>query len=320
MTMRILLFFIISSYLIGSVHGQNLPKAAKEKEILLPVAGGNLSGTLSLPKRAKDVPVVLLIAGSGPTDRNGNNAMAGKNNGLQYLAWHLAEAGIASLRYDKRGIAASKFPGMKEDKTRFDDLVGDAVAWVAWLRQDKRFNKVVIAGHSEGSLIGMIAAQGRADAFVSIAGAGRPATTILKDQLAAQKVPGLDVLSAKIDSVKAGQTVHAVTPMDAMLFRPSVQPYLQSWFRFDPAEEIAKLQVPVLIIQGTRDIQIGTLDAEMLHAAQPAAQLSVVEDMNHVFRIVESNDPAVQMATYGNIQLPLAVELHTSIVRFVLAR
>lgn len=298
-------------------QANGLPAVPKEKEVLIPVRGGSLAATLALPKRFKRGPVVLLIAGSGPTDRNGNNPLGGKNNSLQYLAHHLAAYGVACLRYDKRGIGASKFAGMREDSLRFDDYVADAAACIAFLRQDKHFTRVIVAGHSEGSLIGMMAARGRADAFVSIAGAGLPAGDLLKDQLQAQAFPDLATANAKIDSLAAGQAVHVVTATDAMLFRPSVQPYMMSWLRHDPRVEIARLDIPVLLIQGTRDIQIPESHGRALLAAQPRATLYLIEGMNHVFRIVDSDDRSANLATYRDIHLPLSFSLYNDIVDFV---
>jgi hypothetical protein len=317
--MKSLLYLLLIVWAATMLQAQSpaLPAVPKEKEIILPVTGGSLVGTLAIPKRFKQGPVVLLIAGSGPTDRNGNNPLGGKNNSLQYLAHHLAEAGIASLRYDKRMIGASKFPGLQEGDLRFEDYVQDAVAWIDYLRQDKRYAKLIVAGHSEGALIGMLAAVGKADAFVSIAGAGKPAVDLLKDQLKAQNMQPLEVLYAKLDSITAGQRVHVMTATDMMLFRPSVQPYMQSWLRYDPRVEIAKLDMPVLLVQGTRDIQVPESDAQALMAAHPRARLAIVVGMNHVFRLVDSEDPAANWATYSDIHLPIASELVTAVVEFV---
>ena len=138
------------------------------------------------------MPVVLLLSGSGPTDRNGNSPMLpGKNNSLQMLAEGLASNGIASLRYDKRGVGESAKAMMAEADLRFETYVDDAVAWCEQLRKDKRFSAVIIAGHSEGSLIGMLAAKRcNAAGFISIAGAGRAAADILRTQLAGKLPPG----------------------------------------------------------------------------------------------------------------------------------
>src|SRR6218665_2726569 len=143
----------------------------KEAPAILKINNDQIFGTLTTPDLTKKYPVALIIAGSGPTDRNGNNAIM-KNNSLKMLAEALAKNGIASLRYDKRGIGESKpAGGDSESSLVFENYIQDAKSWINFLRQDKRFSKVIVIGHSEGSLIGMIAGA-KADKFVSIAGVG----------------------------------------------------------------------------------------------------------------------------------------------------
>lgn len=277
---------------------------------------GTIMGTLLMPGGSSKIPVVLIIAGSGPTDRNGNNPMM-KNESLHMLAQGLAAKGIASVRFDKRGIAASASAGKKEADLRFDDYIQDAIAWIELLKKDTRFSKVIVAGHSEGSLIGMMAANGRADGFVSIAGAGKAANQILKDQLATQPAMVKDPSYRIIDSLVLGKTVSDVSPMLFSLFRPSVQPYMISWFKYNPVTEITKLSIPVLIIQGTQDLQITTGDADALAAAKPTAKKVVIQKMNHVLKIVEGGQ-AENVASYSNPSLPVSEELVKEVVSFVL--
>lgn len=280
----------------------------------------SLHSTLLLPKEiGKPVLVVLLISGSGPTDRNGNSPMLpGKNNSLQMLAEGLAMNGIASLRYDKRGVGESAKAMVAEADLRFETYIDDAVAFCEQLRADKRFSAVVIAGHSEGSLIGMAAAR-RCDAsgFISIAGAGRPAADILRAQLAG-KLPS--ALAAQSDAILKGLETGSTTdkpPVELFaIYRPSVQPYLISWFRYDPAKSIAALSVPVLIVQGTTDIQVSVDDAKRLAAARPRAKLLILEGMNHVLKSVPA-DRDKQVASYGDPTLLLAPDLLAGIVDFV---
>src|SRR5579859_7330981 len=102
-----------------------------EELVQLKTPSGTIYGTLLVPSAPKRMPVVLLIAGSGPTDRNGNSAMLpAPNNSLKMLAEALAARNIASLRYDKRGIGESKAAMTAEKDLRFDTYVDDAVAWV----------------------------------------------------------------------------------------------------------------------------------------------------------------------------------------------
>ena len=287
-----------------------------ETPIILHTKSGEIYGTLTTPKNFDKIPVALLIAGSGPTDRDGNNPMM-KNNSLKILAHELSNRGIASLRYDKRGIAASQKSGKNESDLRFEDYVNDAKEWIQLLRQDKRFSKVVVIGHSEGSLIGMIAGN-LADKYISVAGAGKSTDKILKEQLTKQPKMVQDISFPIIDSLKNGYTVKNVPLLLFSLFRPSIQPYLISWFKYDPQVLIKEISIPVLIIQGSNDIQITVDDAKLLSAANPSAKLVIIDKMNHIFRIVESTDRQANILTYSQEGIPIAEELIKSISDFIL--
>ena len=279
-----------------------------------------LYSTLLLPKDAgKTMPVVLMLSGSGPTDRNGNSPMLpGKNNSLQMLAEGLAGNGIASLRYDKRGVGESAKAMTAESDLRFETYVDDAVAWCEQLRNDKRFSAVIIAGHSEGSLIGMLAAKRcNAAGFISIAGAGRAAADILRTQLVGKLPPELATQSdAILKNLEAGRMTENPPPELDAIYRPSVQPYLISWFHYDPAKSIAALTVPVLIVQGTTDLQVSVDDAKRLAAANPKAKLLLIEGMNHVLKEVPP-DRDKQIASYSDPNLRLAPEFLVGVVEFV---
>jgi len=300
----------------GAAAACALPARAfgAESNLTLQTATGSIFGTLSLPASAKGVPVVLLIAGSGPTDRDGNNPMLpGKNDSLKLLAPSLAARGVASLRYDKRGIAASAAAMTAEKDLRFDTLVDDAAAWVALLARDPRFSRVAVAGHSEGSLIGMVAAQrGSVAAFVSLEGAGRPADAILHEQLRPALPPAvLTQADAIMAQLKAGNLYTGAIPAGlGALFRPSVQPYLISWLKYDPAAEIGKLRIPATIVQGTADVQVTMADAEALKRGDPSAQLVVVQGMNHVLKYApDVSSQAAILAGYSDPKLSVAPQV-----------
>lgn len=211
--------------------------------VTLTIPTGKLFGTLEVPNGKGPFPVALIHAGSGLTDRDGNSQpIPGKNNSLKMLAEALAEKGIASLRYDKRGIAASREAGPKEMDLRFETYIDDAVAWGKYLRSGQRFTKLVIIGHSEGALIGSVAAQLLpADGFVSMAGSGKPAGQSILDQLQRNAPPELLQQAEEIiKGLSEGRPTENTPPSLFALFRPSVQPYLISWFKYDPAKEIAK--------------------------------------------------------------------------------
>ncbi|QSW90551.1 alpha/beta hydrolase [Flavobacterium endoglycinae] len=311
---KILLF--LSVLFLTSVDAQNAKQDTfKETNVTLKINVDQLFGTLTVPDNVKKCPVALLIAGSGPTDRNGNNPMM-KNNSLKMLAEALAQNGIASLRYDKRGIGESKPAATAESSLVFENYTEDAKSWINFLKQDKRFTQLIIIGHSEGSLIGMIASA-KAAKFISIAGAGESADKLLKNQISSKSNKQIeDMTFPIIDSLKSGNQVKKVDPMLNSLFRPSIQPYLISWFKYDPQIEIKKLTIPVLIIQGNNDLQVDVKDAENLSKASKNSELVIIDKMNHIMKTIEG-DKQANMESYKNENLPISETLINKIVSFI---
>ena len=303
------LFLNISAQEENNIH---------EEEITLQTDTGNLYGTLTLADTNQTTPLVIIIAGSGPTDRNGNNYAGLKTNAYKMLAHDLALHEISSFRFDKRGVAQSKSAAKSEKDLRFETYIQDVKDWIDLLKKDKRFSAIFILGHSEGSLIGMIAIENRRDisGYISIAGAGKPIDKIIHEQLKGKLSPELMAESDKIlDSLKAGKTVSNINMMLWSLYRPSVQPYMISWLKYNPQVEIKKILVPVLIIQGTSDTQVSTEDAELLKNAKPDAKLVIIENMNHVLKEVRS--PEENTASYKNPEIPLQKKLIEELVNFI---
>ena len=314
--MRKLLMLPLFLLTIQVFAEKNIDTNFIQSPIVLETPTGNIFGTLTTPLNFSKGPVVLIIAGSGPTDRNGNNPMM-KNNSLQQLAFGLADAGIASLRYDKRGIAASAKAMHEEAELRFDNYFNDAKDWVSLLKKDSRFNQIIIAGHSEGSLLGMIAATKNVSKYISIAGPGNKADETIREQLENQPDAIKELAFPILDSLSAGITVSDPDPMLAALFRPSVQPYLISWFKYNPQIEITKLSIPILIIQGDNDIQVSVKDAELLSSAKKDAQINIIKGMNHILEMVPYDDKEANIKSYSNPKLPLAEELLNTIISFI---
>ena len=296
--------------------------AVEERPVSLEIPAGEIKGKMLLPD-VETPPVVLIIAGSGPTDMDGNTVLGAvtiKNNSLKFLAEGLAERGIASLRYDKRGIASSAAAGQVEADLRFDDYVADARAWIDSLAQEKaRFSGVYVLGHSEGALIGMLASAGneQVKGVISLAGAGRPAYEIIERQMSGQPAAVCQLVKSVNDSLRAGKTVTDI-PVELMaLYRLSVQPYLISWYRYNPQTVVAGLEQPVLIVQGDKDIQVSVEDAQLLKKAQPRATIELVENMNHVLKRCESTEVNEQQSTYANPDLPVMKNLLDVIDKFI---
>ena len=313
-------FFLISLLLLVSFLSDAQLIQKDSMDCSISIQDGTLSGTLFTPRGISKPPVVLIIAGSGPTDRNGNSTMIkGKNNSLLQLADSLANYGIASLRYDKKGVGKSQVRGLKEENMRFEDGANDALACVNWLRE-KGFKKIYIAGHSEGSLVGLVAAQQtKLKGFISLAGAGRPIDQVLREQFMAGGGPDSIKLLANryLDTLLAGQHIAKPNPLLFSIFRPSVQPYMISWLRYDPGKLLQTLRCPVLLVQGNKDIQVQVADALLLEKAKPSARLAVLENMNHIFKIVTSTNPADNIKTYSDPALAIASSLVQEIIKFI---
>jgi uncharacterized protein len=148
---------------------------------------------------------------------------------------------------------------------------------------------------------------------------GRPLGAVLREQLAANPAnaglmpEALDILA----HLERGERVETVSPILLPLFRPAVQGFLISLLRIDPAAMMAEMRVPVLILQGTRDIQVGRADADALHRANKAARLAILADVNHVLKLVGSNDRAANIATYRDPDLPLAAGVIEAVAAMV---
>ena len=272
-----------------------------------------VQGTLLSPKGENQPPLAILIAGSGPTDRDGNQALF-KNNSLKYLAEGLAQKGIATFRYDKRVIAQINKATVQEEKMTFEDEVNDALLVVNHFKD--KYKKIILIGHSEGALIGLLVAQKVVvSKFVSISGAGNSSATLIEEQIG-KNAPQLKEESQKIISqLRKGELVENISPYLAPVFRKSVQPYLISWFKYEPTKEIAKLQIPILIAQGTNDLQVEDKEAQLLKEAQPKAQLLLIEGMNHVLKKVKTLEENQQ--SYLNPDLPIPEELVEGIASFI---
>ena len=175
----------------------------------------------------------------------------------------------------------------------------------------------MLAGHSQGSLVGMLAAKESADAYISLAGAGEPIDSIIVDQINKMAPQLGENARTAFNEIRENGTTTNYSPMLETIFKPSIQPYMNSWMQYDPSKEIKNLDMPVLIISGTADIQVDVKEAEMLKNASEDSQLEIVEHMNHIFRKIESEDKLVNTKSYNEPNLPLHPELIPIITDFI---
>jgi len=273
-----------------------------------------IDGTLTMPVGAEYPDLVILIQGSGPTDRNGNGFMM-KNDGSKLIAKELAKYGIASYRFDKRIFKMNKFK-IREEELSFEDFVKDVSDILDYFKTRQTYGKIIIAGHSEGSLVGMLAAKDKADSFISFAGPARSIDKIIVDQLAKQSEGLAENAKNAFQEIKENGKTSNYNPLLESIFRHSVQPYMRSWMKYNPTEEIAKLEIPILIINGSFDIQVDTTEAALLKEANPKAELVILDKMNHVFRKIEG-DNLENTKSYNEPNRPLHPELISVLVNFI---
>ena len=298
--------------------------APTASEISAPGPAGPLAGTL-LRADAADAPVVLVLPGSGPTDRDGNSPLGIAAASYRLLAEALADAGVSSARIDKRGMYGSRAAVPDANQVRVADYVADVARWAQILKAATGRDCVWLAGHSEGGLIAIAAeADPNVCGLILIAAMGRPFDAVVRDQLAANpaNAPIVAQANAALDRLEKGEHVDVTGMHPALaqgLFNPAVQDYLIDLIHHDPAAMLAKTRKPVLVIAGTRDVQVGVADAERLKAARPDAELRVIDGISHTLKQVRGDGAAATIATYTDASLPIDPELVSAIARFVAA-
>ncbi|MBX3531386.1 MAG: alpha/beta hydrolase [Rhizobiaceae bacterium] len=295
------------------------------REVEATVADGTLRGTLLAPAAASKAAAVI-VAGSGPTDRNGNSPLGISASTYRMLAEALAERGVATVRYDKRGIGGSAAVAPDANAVTVAAFAGDAAAWIEVARREVGTPCAWLVGHSEGGLMSLVAAQDNASVcgLVLLSAPGRRFGDLLRDQLWSNPANWFlmsDALRA-IAALERGEKVDVSGMHEALqrLFYPGVQGYLIDLFSRDPAALAAAETRPMLIVQGGNDIQVKRLDFDALAAAQPKAETLFMLAMNHVLKDVPENDPAANIGSYSNPDLPLAAGLADELATFLTRR
>ena len=304
-----------------------------------------LAGTLTYPENfRKGMPVVLMVTGSGQQNRD--EELMGHKPFL-VIADYLARHGIATLRYDDRGVGKST--GDASAVIVRSNML-DAQAGMEFLKKCGEFGKIGVLGHSEGGMIGyMLAARGEADFVVSLAGPALPGDSLLmmqnRDLLTAA---GLDEVNTSnyvaamkriFDFKKSGRTMKfAATPesLVPMLtsdidLLPQLRqnlietvkqldtPWLASYIKYDPSADVAKMTCPVMLIGGERDMQVNTeanikaLRAHVPASIQPRSLFKSYPRLNHLFQPSESGLPL----EYGKIETTISEEVLSDIAKWI---
>ncbi len=286
----------------------------------VPVKGGELSGILTIPAEVPDasnMPVVLFVQGSGSPPKNG------VANEFGLLAESLADYGIASFRYDKRGSYDSNSIVVDESEIRVADFVQDIEEIIKYLEKDKRIHHVFLLGHSQGGLFGCLAIQNvKVDGFISVSAPGIDIGETMSRQIKENPFNPDDLVKEAdivISKLRNGEIVEEISPELAPLFRKSVQPYLIDWMSYNPIEEYKKLEgIPTIIIQGKNDIQITIDDARRLAAVIPDTEAILIDKMSHVLKDAATKEDRIEHTKiYSNVKAPINEELVSVIVDFV---
>lgn len=271
-----------------------------------------MHGTVFQSDKESNV-LAIIIPGSGPTDRNGNQHQM-ENNSLRFLAEGLASHKINAFTFDKAFFHDKTFDS---SKMVFENMEEDVSLIVRYFQSQNPKTKIILVGHSEGALVGTLVAQKqKVDYLVSIAGTGVPIDETITSQIEKQAPFLVPDTKAVFAELKKGKMVEEFNPMLASVFNKESQPFLISWMKYNPQLEIKKVNIPILIVQGTKDIQVRVEDANLLKSAQPDAKLVILENMNHVLKEIKG-DEAENLTSYNQPDLPLHPQLVSSIVEFV---
>jgi len=275
-----------------------------EREVTFQSGSLRLAGTLAVPDGQGPFPGVLLIAGSGQVDRNESHKSL-PINVLREIAGHLGRHGIATLRYDKRGVGASDGDFWK---TGFYDNVSDASSALQSLKDQEITlpQKVFMCGHSEGALIATrLAAEGADVAgIVLLSGTAQAGEEVIKWQ-ARKVMKGMRgpikwlIKLLRIDVIKTQQKqIDKIKRSSKDWYRTQIiakvnAKWMREFMAYDPSEDLPRIRVPVLAITGSKDIQVDPQDlARMSEIVRAEFESHEVADVTHILR-AEEGEPSV---------------------------
>ncbi|GAA4274394.1 alpha/beta hydrolase [Aquimarina gracilis] len=275
-----------------------------------------IEGSLVTPYSDSDqeVPLIIFVMDAGAVNRDGNDRMS-KNDTFKKLSYELAKVGIASYRYDKRLFKMDGL-GIREHEISFDHFIEDAKSAITYFKQNKTYTKVIVLGHGQGSLVGMVAAKDNADGFISIAGNAQSIDQVIIEQISKQ-APGLDKsAAAAFDQLRKNGRAIGYEPALESIFRYDLQPFIKSWMKYDPSQIISELEMPILILHGDQDIQVEMSQAEKLKESAPQSEYVAISDMNHILKEIKGGRLENQKS-YNESWRKIMPEVITSIANFV---
>ncbi|MFN3209424.1 MAG: alpha/beta hydrolase [Roseovarius sp.] len=295
-----------------------LPLPALSEPVQIEGPSGPLEAELLRSEGARHV--LVIVPGSGPVDRDGNGPQLGlSSDSYRLLAEALQAEGIPSMRIDKRGFFGSAAAVSDPEDVTIAAYARDARDWVG--RAAEEAPCVWLAGHSEGGLVALMAAQAPPDSLcglILMAAPGRPVGQLMLEQFAANPANAavMPDLEALVDELEAGRTVapDKLDPTLRPMFTEGLQRYMTDLFAHDPIELAQAWTGPVLVLQGDADLQVKVEDARRLAEAMPQAETTTLEGATHMLK---ADVPGQPFASYQNPDLPLHGQLVSDIVTFV---
>lgn len=284
----------------------------KSEKLLIKNDSIELPGTLTYS--TANSPLIIWVHGSGNIDRNGNQA--GMNVGASYIQQFrdsINSKGIAFYSYDKRTANMKNMKFLMKGIS-FDDFISDVKKVVQHFRKGGRFKEITLIGHSQGSLVAMMASAD-ADKYISLAGPAESIDVTITKQVTNQSAEMGKTAAAHFKELKETGTIKVVNPMLMRIFGGPNLGFFKSWMQYDPAKEIAKVTIPTLIINGTKDIQVPVEDAKILHAARKKGELKIIENMNHLIKHIDKDEDNIK--SYRTPDFPLSTALIEVIATFV---
>lgn len=272
----------------------------------------NIYGSIVEPKSRSNSSLVIFIGGSGPIDRDGNQSFM-KCDMFKKLAYSLSKKGISSFRYDKRVVTQIR-KGKLDKKITFDDFVSDAIVIIDFF--ESKYNSIVIAGHSQGSLVGLLSIKEGVSGFISLSGAGRTIDMVIEDQIS-KTAPMLLEDTKKIFKILRSGKITEDFPLPLYsLFNIEIQPFMISWMQYDPKKIIAKIPIPSLIINGDNDLQVDEKEAKLLYNSAQNSEILIVKNMNHVLVEIEG-DELKNVKSYNNPELKISEIVIDKMAEFI---
>ena len=272
----------------------------------------NIYGSIVEPKSRSNSNLVIFIGGSGPIDRDGNQSFM-KCDMFKKLAYSLSEKGISSFRYDKRVVTQIR-KGKLDKKITFDDFVSDAIAIIDFF--ESKYNSIVIAGHSQGSLVGLLSIKEGVSGFISLSGAGRTIDMVIEDQISKTAPMLLEDTKNIFKILRSGKITEDFPLPLYSLFNIEIQPFMISWMQYDPKKIISKIPIPSLIINGDNDLQVDEKEAKLLYNSAQNSEILIVKNMNHVLVEIEG-DELKNVKSYNNPELKISELLIEKMVEFI---